>query len=83
VLEARFALAAGDPSRALELAADEPPGLGKADLVRLYVARGRALLQIGRTTEGVAQLRAATGLCEELGAYRLATQIWREIDAAR
>jgi transcriptional regulator with XRE-family HTH domain len=83
VLEARFALAAGDPSRALELAAEEPPGLGKADLVRLYVARGRALLQIGKVADGVAQLRAATGLCEELGAYRLATQIWREIDATR
>jgi hypothetical protein len=76
-------MAAGDPQKALELAADTPGGLGKADLVRLYVAKGRALLQIGHVADGVTQLRAATVLCEDLGAYRLATQIWREIDAAR
>lgn len=83
LLEARFALAAGDPAKALELSTDEPADLPSSALVRLRVTRGRALRQLERTDEAVTAFRSAAHLCEELDMFRQAAQIWREIDEAR
>ncbi|KAA2254461.1 helix-turn-helix transcriptional regulator [Solihabitans fulvus] len=82
-LEARYALAAGDPRRALLLSEREPEGLPAAELVRLRLTCGRALHQLGDQDRAMDRLRSAAGLCEELSAYRLAAQIWREIDQLR
>jgi transcriptional regulator with XRE-family HTH domain len=81
-LESRYALAVGDPQRALELSdfVDvDPAGLKGLELVRLRVARGRALHRLGRDREAADQLRIAATLCDELEAYRQAAQIWREL----
>lgn len=83
VLEARYALATGNAEQAWELSRDEPAELPNGDLVRLRLTRGRALHALGRTEEGVVALRSAAQLCEKLEIFRLASQIWREIDEAR
>lgn len=82
-IEARYALARGEFERALELSENEPDGLPTVELVRLRRARGRALHRLGRTDEAVDALRSAAHLCEELAAYRVAAQVWREIDDMR
>ncbi|GGS36284.1 MULTISPECIES: helix-turn-helix domain-containing protein [Actinokineospora] len=82
-VEARYALLCGNPELALELTADIPDGLSTGDRVRLRRTRGRALRALGRTDEAIDALRSAAELCEQLSAYRLATQLWREIDEIR
>lgn len=82
-LEVRHALAAGDPHRALALSEVEPAGLGGVDLVRLRLARGRALHRTGRTAGAVEVLRSAATLSEQIAAFPLASLIWRELDEVR
>ncbi|SDI33446.1 DNA-binding transcriptional regulator, XRE-family HTH domain [Actinokineospora alba] len=82
-IEARYALARGESERALELSEDEPDGLAAADLLRLRRTRGRALHRMGRTEEAVEALRSAARLGEELASYRVAAEVWREIDELR
>lgn len=83
-LEMRFALAEGDPARALEFGdAVDGSALGGFELVRFCQARGRALGALGRPDEAAAALRQAAELCEKLGAFKLAAQVWRELDDIR
>ncbi|MEC3976392.1 helix-turn-helix domain-containing protein [Amycolatopsis sp. H20-H5] len=83
LVEARFALAVGDPAKALELSTREPADLPGSALVRLRITRARALCRLERIEEAVTAFRSAANLCEELDLYRLASQIWREIDEVR
>ncbi|MBM7494845.1 transcriptional regulator with XRE-family HTH domain [Micromonospora luteifusca] len=82
-LEVRYALATGDPERALEIATtvDETdlPGIER---VRFVLAVGRAQRRCGRVEEAVGSLRRAAQLAEAAAAYQRASQIWREINDA-
>ena len=85
-LRARYELDFGDAAQAVEIATPllEPrPRLSGYDLLRLRVTLGRALARIGRRDDAVAQLRAAAEFGEDLGAYRMASGIWRELDQLR
>ncbi|WP_188316598.1 helix-turn-helix domain-containing protein [Solihabitans fulvus] len=85
-LETRYALATGDAERAVRLSdfVEHDPGeLTVSELARLRLARGRALHLLGRTDEAAEQLRVAATLCDDLEAYRLAAQIWRELAELR
>jgi transcriptional regulator with XRE-family HTH domain len=81
-LEVRYAIAAGRPERAVEMAAQVEPGLLMGlDGVRFLHALGSALARLGRTEEAAATLRRAAGLAEEISAYRRAARLWRELSA--
>lgn len=82
-IEARYALRTGDARKALDLASQEIEGLPSADRIRLLRTKGRALHQLNRTDEAIGALRAAAQLCEHVSAFRLAAQLWREIDQIR
>ncbi|MDI6099147.1 helix-turn-helix transcriptional regulator [Actinoplanes sp. NEAU-A12] len=79
-LEVRYALAVGDPERALEIAStvDEETLTG-IEKVRFVLALGRAQRRCGREEEAVATLSRAGQLAESAAAYRRAAQIWREV----
>ncbi|WP_250007681.1 helix-turn-helix domain-containing protein [Actinoplanes sp. M2I2] len=80
-LEVRYAVAAGDPQRAIDLAAavdrDAVTGL---DGVRFRHALATALARAGRRDEAAAELRGAAELAESISAYRRASQLWRELN---
>ncbi|MCE6995148.1 helix-turn-helix domain-containing protein [Saccharothrix sp. S26] len=81
-LECRYALLVGDYERAVRLS--DFIDQGATDLVgveqaRLRRARGRALKALGRVEEAAVQIRAAAVLCDEVEAYRMAAQLWREL----
>ncbi|MGX7824535.1 helix-turn-helix domain-containing protein [Actinokineospora sp. 24-640] len=80
LIEARFALHTGDPQRARELTSHTPAHLTTTDVIRHHHTHGQALHQLGRTDAAITTLRAAAQLAEQHDNYRLATQIWREID---
>lgn len=86
-LRARVALARGNPEQAVALARTlldtQPVPVAGYDLVRLRRVLGRALHELGRHEEMVAELRGAAQLATELGAYRLASDIWQELDRLR
>ncbi|RZU51327.1 DNA-binding XRE family transcriptional regulator [Krasilnikovia cinnamomea] len=80
-LEVRFAVATGDPERAIALAAavadDELPS---AERIRFLHARGQAERLAGQEAQAVATLRFAAQLAEETSAFRHAARIWRDIN---
>jgi transcriptional regulator with XRE-family HTH domain len=82
--EMRFALASGDAEMALELGerVDEASLTG-FELVRLLLAKGRALHRLGRLDEATDQMRRAARLSDDLAAYQLAASVWRELDQMR
>jgi transcriptional regulator with XRE-family HTH domain len=81
ILEVRYALAGGDPARAVELAAAvDDEALFGLDAVRFREALGNALAAVGRIDEAVAMLRQAAQKAEEISAYRRAAQLWRELN---
>jgi transcriptional regulator with XRE-family HTH domain len=83
-VEVRYALAAGDHERALRLSEQiDEDSLAGFELVRLLIAKGRALHRAGRVPEAVAELRRAARHCDEMAAYQLASSVWREIDQIR
>jgi tetratricopeptide (TPR) repeat protein len=83
-VEVRYALAAGDHELALTLSERiDESSLAGFELVRLLLAKGRALHRAGRRREAVEQLRRAAGHCDDMAAYRLAASVWREIDQMR
>ena len=79
-LEVRYALAVGEPERALEIAStfDEETLTG-IERVRFVLALGRAQHRCGREEDAVATLSRAGQLAEAAAAYRRAAQIWREV----
>jgi transcriptional regulator with XRE-family HTH domain len=80
-LEVRYAIATGDPDRAITMAASVDPGkLMGLDGVRFRHALGSALAQAGRTAEAVATLREAAQAAEDISAFRRAAQLWRELN---
>ncbi|PWK46736.1 helix-turn-helix domain-containing protein [Actinoplanes xinjiangensis] len=79
-LEVRYAVAVGEPERALEIAATvDETDLSGIEQVRFVLAVGRAQRRCGRTAEAAASLRRAAQLAEAAAAYRRASQIWREV----
>lgn len=80
-LEVRYAVATGEPGRAVEMAAavDQDMLMG-LEGVRFQHALGSALVQLGRIEEASATLRRAARLAEEISAYRRAAQLWRELN---
>ena len=80
LIEARYALRTGHAEQALELTAHEPVNLTTTDVIRHHLTHGQAQHVLGRATEAITTLRAAAQLAEQHTNYRLATQIWREID---
>jgi ATP/maltotriose-dependent transcriptional regulator MalT len=54
--------------------------LTTTDVIRHYHTHGQALHQLGRTDAAITTLRTAAQLAEQHDNYRMATQIWREID---
>ena len=83
-LEVRYALARRDYQQAATLAASIGEGaLSGFELVRFVLAKARASYHCGRPDEAIAGMRRAAGLAEEAGAYKLANQIWRELDEMR
>ncbi|MEU4693413.1 helix-turn-helix transcriptional regulator [Actinoplanes sp. NPDC023714] len=80
-LEVRYAIATGDPERALAMAAtvDESLLMG-LEGVRFLHAVGSALVRVDRAGEAVATLRRAAQLAEEISAFRRASQLWRELN---
>lgn len=83
-VEVRYALAAGDPKRALELSEQVDEGsLVGFELIRLLLAKGRAMARLGRLEEAMEQMRRAARLCDDMAAYQLAASVWREIDQMR
>jgi hypothetical protein len=80
LIEARLALRTGDARRALECTAHEPVNLTTTDVIRHHLTHGQALHRLGRAEAAITTLRAAAQLAERHTNYRLATQIWREID---
>ncbi|HEY0697923.1 MAG TPA: helix-turn-helix transcriptional regulator [Micromonospora sp.] len=83
-LEVRYALATGDPERALLLAdkVDEKSLTGFG-LVRFRVAKSRALRAVGQPKEAATELRLAALLAEDLSAFQLAARLWRELSEMR
>ncbi|MEU7799416.1 helix-turn-helix domain-containing protein [Micromonospora arborensis] len=80
-LEVRYALATGDPERALEIATSvDETDLPGIERVRFVLAVGRAQRRCGRVEEAVGSLRRAAQLAEAAAAYQRASQIWREIN---
>ncbi|MGX7824496.1 helix-turn-helix domain-containing protein [Actinokineospora sp. 24-640] len=80
LIEARYALRTGDAAQALELTSHAPQNLTTTDVIRHHLIHGQALHQLGRTAESIDTLRSAAQVAEQHTNYRLATQIWREID---
>ncbi|MEU4744111.1 helix-turn-helix transcriptional regulator [Actinosynnema sp. NPDC023658] len=81
-LECRYALLVGDYEEAVRLSDFIDQGdtdLVGVELARLRRARGRALKALGRDDEAAVQLRAAAVLCDDVEAYRMAAQLWREL----
>ncbi|MEU8658527.1 helix-turn-helix domain-containing protein [Actinoplanes philippinensis] len=79
-LEVRYAVAVGEPERALEIAATvDETGLSGIEQVRFVLAVGRAQRRCGLPEEAAASLRRAAQLAEAAAAYRRASQIWREV----
>jgi transcriptional regulator with XRE-family HTH domain len=79
-LEVRYAVAVGEPERALEIAATvDESDLSGIERVRFVLAVGRAQRRCGRAEEAVGSLRRAAQLAEAAAAYRRASQIWREV----
>ncbi|MGI5150122.1 helix-turn-helix domain-containing protein [Plantactinospora sp. CA-294935] len=86
LLRARYELAAGLSARCLrttDLILSDPGGLAHLDKVRTRVTRARALALAGQRAEAVRDLRELALLAEELHSYRMAVQIWRDIDHLR
>ncbi len=80
LIEARYALRTGDAGQALQLTAHEPQNLTTTDVIRHHLVHGLALRALDRPTEAIQTLRGAAQVAEQHSNYRLATQIWREID---
>ncbi|GAA4294223.1 hypothetical protein GCM10023148_56500 [Actinokineospora soli] len=80
LIEARYALRTGDAEQALALTEHEPVNLTTTDVIRHHLTHGQAEHRLGRTAAAIGTLRAAAQLAEQHSNYRLATQIWREID---
>lgn len=80
-LEVRYALAAGEPEKALKIATtvDESAFTG-IEHVRFVLAVGRAQLRCGDRAAASETLRRAARLAEAAAAYRRATQIWHEVN---
>jgi transcriptional regulator with XRE-family HTH domain len=82
-LEVRYAVACGEPERAIAMAADvDLDRLAGVEGVRFAYALGVALRSVGRSTEAIASFRRAAQLAESASAYRRAAQIWREVNDA-
>ncbi|MDG9677076.1 helix-turn-helix transcriptional regulator [Micromonospora sp. DH14] len=82
-LEVRYAVAVGEPERALEIASTvDEADLSAIERVRFVLAVGRAQRRCGRSEEAAGSLRRAAQLAEAASAYRRAVQIWREVDDA-
>jgi transcriptional regulator with XRE-family HTH domain len=78
-LEVRYALACGEPERALEIAATlDDSELSGIERVRFVLSVGRAQRRCGQTEAATATLRRAARLAEDAAAYRRAAEIWRE-----
>ncbi|ANN17132.1 hypothetical protein SD37_16770 [Amycolatopsis orientalis] len=85
-LRARYAFDNGDHAEAVERSEElEHTGaeLAGPDLVRARVIQAQALEALGRGTEAEKVLRSAAELCEEMGAFQLGVQIWKDIDRLR
>jgi transcriptional regulator with XRE-family HTH domain len=83
-VEVRYALAAGDHRLALELSEHiDENSLAGFELVRLLVAKGRAMHRSGRLDEAIEHLRRAARYCDDMAAHQLAASIWREVDQMR
>lgn len=80
LIEARYALRTGDAAQALQLTEHEPANLTTTDVIRHHLVHGQALRDLGRPAESIKKLRWAAQVAEQHSNYRLATQIWREID---
>jgi hypothetical protein len=77
----RYAIATGDPDRAVTMAASVDRGqLMGLEGVRFLHALGSALAQAGRTADAVATLREAAQAAEDISAFRRASQLWRELN---
>ncbi|MDQ7905159.1 helix-turn-helix transcriptional regulator [Phytohabitans sp. ZYX-F-186] len=86
LLRARYELAAGLSARCLrttDLILSDPGGLAHLDTVRTRVTRARALALAGQRAEAVRDLRELALIAEDLHSYRMAVQIWRDIDQLR
>ncbi len=78
--ELRFALAQGDLDRARKVCATiDEAQLSGFELIRFRIAKGRMLHLCDDTAAAVAEMRGAAELAEALGAYLVASKIWREI----
>jgi transcriptional regulator with XRE-family HTH domain len=78
--ELRYALASGDLDKARDVSRSiDETQLTGFELIRVRVARGRMLHLSGDTQAAVGVMRSAAELGESLGAYPVATKIWREI----
>ncbi|MBV6699697.1 hypothetical protein KV557_21785 [Kitasatospora aureofaciens] len=83
-LEALAALSLGGegPTAEATSAIDpDTPGLAPVEQAWITVVRARAHRAAGRATEAEADYRAAADRYEQAGAYRSATQVWRELSA--
>jgi transcriptional regulator with XRE-family HTH domain len=80
-LEVRYAIAAGAPERAVEMAGSvDREQLMGLEGVRFLHALGSALAQTGRTAEAATTLREAAQAAEDISAFRRAAQLWRELN---
>jgi transcriptional regulator with XRE-family HTH domain len=80
LVEARYALATGDPAKAVALTEGTPAHLGIAQLISFRRTRGLALHQSGASLqEATEELAAAAKVAEEGSAFRSAAQLWREV----
>jgi transcriptional regulator with XRE-family HTH domain len=80
LVEAKYALEAGDPAKAVALTWGEPHRLGVAQLIGFRRTRGLALYRSGAPVEDAArELAAAATVAEESSAYRSAARLWREV----
>lgn len=80
-LEVRYAVANGEPLRALEMAENvDEARLSGIERVRFVQAVAVAQRNLGRTGASIATLRRAAHLAESASAYRRAAQIWRDIN---
>lgn len=83
-VRARYHLANGEVSTCLDLIDTVPQtatGMSEIEVIRLRLVRAEALARTGRRDEALTQTRILAKAAERVGAFRLAVETWRQVDA--